>query len=218
MLAITLTALYGLARGRTWGRWISISWAIEGVWFCFLDTLFIMSTGDAERALVVPISLLTAALFSLMILCLTGASMRQRYDSRPGARPPLNKSNRRGRLIVAGTILSLSMLPILWAISLFGSARGDLRFISEGLIAGSLTLGAILLFRQRTAGLLFLLLGSGGSSFLFIRGALHVVQKGDIIECLSNLFALALLFGPTIVGGVLLLLAAARPMWRFLRR
>jgi hypothetical protein len=196
-----LLAVFGLATDRTWGRWLGMATGVSGL--TFMGTLGFagpvpMRWDSTSIALV-------AGSVALIVL-LAGGSMAQRLGARGN---PFVSGGRRATLIGLSVVLSLAALPTLWAWGLLGGP-GHFGSRAIGLAAAVLLgLGAILIIRQRTAGLLAMLVGgllaTGLAIYVFCGGMQHHASWEIGLQWLL-----------AVAGGVVAIIATARPVFRVL--
>ncbi len=202
-LVLQVTTVVGLVTGRWWGRWLGLA---LGVFCCFLGGLgliFQIVAGFSSRTDVIAVVAMSAV-GPLLLICLSGRAMFDRYD-----RPAGHVRGARPSLVRWAVITNLSSLVTLALLSFavlepHGSDVGHWRL---ALACAVLVLGGVvLLARGKTVGLLLAL--AAASTEIVLAASIHQVGMRAI---------LGLLLAP----GFLFIVAAAAayvaPIWRFLR-
>jgi hypothetical protein len=202
MVFISVTVL-GLVTGRWWGRWLGLA---MGVFCCLFVSIEIVS--EFGEGFVRPKQILAAigmgSIGPLLLACLSGRTMFERYDQPAGhargARPALARwaaITNVSSLVTLGLVSSVMLDPHGPEVTYWKPALACLLLILAGVV---------LLARGKTVGLL-----------LAFVGALAEVGVLASVERSSDRPIIATLLAPGFVFSVAAAVAYAAPMWRFLR-
>jgi hypothetical protein len=198
------TAALGLAMRQWWGRWLGLAVGVTGALYGL--AVLVTMIGRHETYTDPAASVLAAG--PLLLACLTGRTMFERFD-RPAGRPDHGRA-RLVRWAVITNIASLGTLVlasyVIYDMRSIHDVR-DLPSLGAALVAVTFVVtGVLLLARGKTAGLLASLAGIAAQAVMLLRVGGH-----------DGTLFLALLL-PGLVLAAASVVAYAAPIWRFLRR
>lgn len=186
-------AIYGLVRRRPWGRWLALGIAIAA-----------LTTGIAAGGL-------TFAILGghgvVLLLCLLGPTMARRYELAGAPSAPWQAHGWRAHLLNGAVILGVAAAPVLALWVAPGDTRATVN-LSAGFAAALFLAAAVLVARQRAAGLLALVLGAlgtGGAIWEGFGGLTDYVNacSGHNASDVARIYAAGAL--PGLVAGVIAL-------------
>jgi hypothetical protein len=200
LLPLGLTII-GLALEKFWSRWLGLAGALAVLpWAC------VLTFGLPRGA---PLLQQTIALVASLVLLvsLSGRAMFERYEGKAGR----DWNAPRMGLVRWTIILNLaSVLGLFLFVVVYRYAIGWHVAIPAVLLAG-LLLGVLLLAKQKTVGLLLVVL----SCVLFVpAGTFFVWQEASYT---GEIYLFAVAFLPGIIAGWVCLFAFGRPVWRALQ-
>ena len=199
-LASLLAATLGLIGRYAWARWLGLAIGLSTA--SLFGGLASLRGRGIDAGL---LDLLLLASPPLLVLALAGETMAQRFSR--GS--PFRQRSGRARLLAGAIVLGLAALPTLWAFACLAKSVSPLGRAVAAAATLAIALGSGLLLRQRTAGLLLLLLGSclalGLATVVFCYP--HLARADALLTAQWLLAAL---------GGGAGILATARPIARVL--
>jgi hypothetical protein len=205
MMAIYLTAFFGVASGWFWGRWFATGIGYSGVTMAMMS---LVATRDLP-----PVMIIFATMHGLVALALMGDRMAADYDARTDWRERWHLDEQGVVRIRKSVIRAASSLP---ALVMFALAPREQAGAYLPWVLGLAALGLCGLLARRTFGVLALAAGGVATLWLATTGGALEVQPLEATPFLHGV-SMALIAG---YAGVLLLAAAspfARPAVRFLR-
>lgn len=202
-------ACYGLVRNRAWGRWLALAAGVGGFFFMALGNA-IFSTSAPTLAVMVCFGLLAATML--------GRGMADKYEKHPGSGLPFHQKNRQTALVSWGTIICLASVPAIWLFALLPYPAMNTSAIVPGVVATLIAAGALLIQRQRTGGLVLMLLAGMGALYMVLHNVLNLASAGC---CNSHRLLEQIFFAANcslaVLGAALILVGAGKPLWRQLR-
>jgi hypothetical protein len=210
LVAVVLAAAaVGLAGGRWWARWLGLAVGVA----CTLYATGYVAISVLEWRHHIDTEALPFLLGPVLLMCLSGRTMFDRFDARAGW-----ADDRRARLVRWTAITNIASLGSLMIVNLVfiydnvsPSVPSGTNWIS--LAATTVLLGGVaLLAAKKTAGVLAMGLGLVLMTVLF--GAF--CRIGGLNETAVTGFLVGL-FLPGFATALAMFVVYARPMWRYLR-
>ena len=202
-LAFLGAALFGLLSGRWWGRWLGLSIGVVCTLFGAFG-LAAVAGGKFSHVTDIVASVAMGMTGPVLLFCLSGRAMFERYDAPAGYARGVRPSLVRWAVV---TNLSSFITLALLSFAVFDERARDRAHWEFGLLAAALVLGGVvMLARGKTIGLLFAL----------VTAPAEVVLTASMEPGASRLvFGTLLLPGFALV--VALAIAYSGPIWRFVR-
>ena len=207
LLLILVIATIGVATERWWARWLGLAAGLTCTMYAGIFTAVVVFGGDRFESEALPF--FTGP---LLLACLAGRTMFDRFDARAGW-----SDDRRTRLVRWTAVANLASLASLLIVNLVLLTERSHSVPAAAVwlsVAATLMLlcGVALLARKKTAGVLAM------AALVGLQVALLAVfcQTGGTSD-LGETGVLLGLFLPGFVTALATFVVYARPMWRFLR-
>ena len=202
-IALLAAATFGLMSGRWWGRWLGLAIGLVCTSFGGFDLAMVLAERlshptDAQA------SIAMALAGPVLLICLSGPAMFDRYDRRAGY-----STGRRPLLVRWAAVTNLSSLVtlVLLSFAVFDHGSRDHAHWQLALLCAALVLsGVVMLARGKTMGLVLAVVAA--SSEILLTASIRPTGSRVIFGTLLS---------PGLVMVAVVAVAYSGPIWRFLR-
>jgi len=202
-IALLAAVTFGLISGRWWGRWLGLAIGLVCSAFGGFDLAMVMA-GRLSHPTDVQASIAMALAGPVLLICLSGRTMFDRYD-----RPAGYSTGTRGLLVRWAAVTNLSSLVtlVLLSFAVFDRGSRDHGHWQLALLCAALVLsGVVMLAHGKTIGLVLAVVAA--SSEIFLTASIRPIGSRVIFGTLLS---------PGLVMVAAVTVAYSRPIWRFLR-